>query len=111
MAVFYFFKCCTVLKRHFPGSYLASKEDLTPFLSPDAPGGAAGTLRRLRHLHLVADLAVLLQTYLAPGSALMADVVKRALRQFDDGDDFNGESAKTFRIPIQSPEIRDQLTK
>ena len=94
----------------FLARYLASKDDLMPLLRPFE--SREETLSRLWHLHLVTDLAFLLQTYLSPSQECLKDVVRRALASFDPEQAADAvQEPRLFQIDIQSSHVRAQLAK
>ena len=63
-------------------SYLAVKDDLTPFLSLSSDvSDTDATLSNLTHLHYLVELAVLTKTFLSPGQESLRGIIQQVIKE------------------------------
>lgn len=93
--------------------YLATREDLEPFIAMDMEANGEKKLRNLYALHLVLELVVLLQTYLSPSHDCLRILVQKCLRDLKMRPITSVGEEKRYTTNFQLPShlVKDQLAK
>lgn len=92
-------------------NYLASREDLAPFLTLDHLSNVELSISNLSKLHTVHELVCLNQMYLSSKQDCLRSIVQQSLKQLKIRDISTQANPLKFVFPISSAHVKEQLTK